>query len=66
MWRGTQDRGQQPTVPPTDVDDCRGGAEVVGGDQRRGREFRGARHGVIEDFGEFRIVGQVFEEGLAL
>jgi hypothetical protein len=48
-------------VPAADVDNRAVPAEVVGGDHGCDRELGSARHGLIEDFAEFRFGGQVVE-----
>ena len=52
-------------MPTADVGDCGEATEVIGGDHGRNRELGHTRHGLVEDLGEFRLVGEVFECGLA-
>lgn len=65
IWRGIQDGRQQTTEPAAHVDDGGEATEVVRGGHRRDRKRGHARHGVVEDFGEIRLVRQVFERGFA-
>ena len=63
--RSRQDGGQQRTVPAAHVDDRRVGAEVVAGHHRRVRQFRNARHRLVEKFGKLGLPGEVVEAFLA-